>query len=76
MTIRDQAIRILSVCASSGGAYCTDDAAYELGFSHAAQQLAFKAFWETPGVFRRQYDFVYAYAEAECMLREGWCPRG
>ncbi len=73
MTTREQAIMILSVCAS--GIDLTDSAARALGFSEAAESLASCA-WNYVANRNDLYSSEWweRYAEAECLLREGWTP--
>jgi hypothetical protein len=78
--VREQAAHICALCAS-GRDFATyaDDAAEHLGifdgYADPATDLAFRTVVFVERTARHGYSWTRgAYAEAECLLREGWAP--
>lgn len=75
--IRDMAIHILSCCASTPGLCIMDldphwqDGSPSAETTRQAVELASRAVWSMTDTPER---FAEIFAEAECMLREGWTP--
>lgn len=74
MTVREQAIRILAVCASTIEPLTFAwDARREMGYAEAAERLAAEAF-AAAFVAQSSENHWELYAEGECLLRTGWEP--
>lgn len=71
MTVREQAIHILAVCASTYP-LCMRDACAGLGYPEEALELAEAAF-DAAGPLFYPGERLWQ-AEAEAMLHEGWTP--
>lgn len=75
--VRDTAIHILSCCASTPGLCIIDfepswrDGSPRSGAMRQAVELACRAVWCT---LEQAAWLPVIFAEAECMLREGWTP--
>lgn len=72
MTIRDEAIMILAICATNLFTHIRYVVA-QCDFRIKSQRLAFEALIRVQDA-NMDLPIRIEYAEAECLLREGWTP--